>query len=148
MTIKKIILVLLRLFLAGVFIYAGIGKIADPAGFADEIDNYRMLPYILVTLMAAILPWVEVFCGVLLLFGTWVRGTSLLLILMNVVFIIAIGSAMARGLDIECGCFKVGGESKVGFVRLVEDFVFLAAAAVLYYFYTVGEGKGLERPEF
>ncbi|MBN2001623.1 DoxX family membrane protein [candidate division KSB1 bacterium] len=140
MKIKNILLILVRLFLAGVFIYAAAGKIANPAGFANEVDNYRMLPYILVTLMAAILPWVEMICGLMLLLGKWVRGTSVLIIIMNVVFIIAISSAMARGLDIECGCFKIGGEgAKVGFIRLIEDFIFLAGAAILYYFYSVGQ---------
>ena len=128
------IVLALRWFLAAVFIYAGVGKILNPAAFAEDIDNYRMLPYILVTIMAAIMPWLEVLCGLLLIFGKWLKGATLLLIAMNFVFIIAIGSALARGLDISCGCFAVSDDGiKVGYKRLLEDVVFLVAAAIIYY---------------
>ena len=128
------IVLALRWFLAAVFIYAGVGKILNPAAFAEDIDNYRMLPYLLVTIMAAIMPWLEVLCGLLLIFGKWLKGATLLLIAMNFVFIIAIGSALARGLDISCGCFAVSDDGiKVGYKRLLEDVVFLVAAAIIYY---------------
>jgi putative oxidoreductase len=123
----------LRLLLGGLFIYAGIGKIWNPMGFSADIDNYRMLPYLLVTLMASVLPWVEVLCGLLIIFGRWLSGASLILIMLNVVFIIAIASAMARGLDIDCGCFSAAGNaSRVGVQRLLEDALFLAAAVIIF----------------
>ena len=128
------LVLVLRLFLAVVFIYAGVGKILNPAAFAEDIDNYSMLPYLLVTIMAAIMPWVEVLCGLLLIFGKWIKGATLLLIAMNFVFIIAIGSALARGLDISCGCFAMSDDGiKVGYKRLLEDVVFLVAAVIIYY---------------
>jgi len=49
------------------------------------------------------------------------------------VFIVAISSAMIRGLDIDCGCFAVGGGgSQVGLMRLLEDIAFLAASCWLF----------------
>jgi putative oxidoreductase len=126
-------IVVLRLLLGGLFIYAGIGKIWNPAEFAGDIDNYRMLPYVLVTLMAAVLPWIEVICGLLIIFGRWLPGASLILIMLNVVFIIAIASAIVRGLDIDCGCFSAAGKaSQVGFPRLLEDVLFLAASVIIF----------------
>jgi putative oxidoreductase len=122
-----------RLILAAVFIYAAVQKIIDPVTFSKEIDNYQMLPYILVSLMAVILPWLELFCGVLFIMGKGLRGASLILIAMNIVFIIAIGSAMARGLDISCGCFGAGASEKVGFRKIGEDVLFLAGATFVYY---------------
>ena len=114
----------------------------DPNGFAEQIDNYRVLPYILVTLMAAILPWIEVLCGLLLILGKSIRGSSLILVALNVVFLIAISSAMARGLDITCGCFAVTDEgSRVGFTRLGEDILFVTAAGFVYWKAVVG-GEG------
>jgi hypothetical protein len=47
-----------------------------------------------------------------------------------VVFIVAIGQAVARGLDIDCGCFGTTDAAQVGARRIVEDFVFLALAMV------------------
>ncbi len=112
--------------LALVFIYAAAGKILQPAGFVNDIDNYRLLPYLIVSVMAVILPWIELLCGLLLIFGKWLRGASLVLIVLNAVFILAISSALARGLDINCGCFTLlESGSRVGFVRIVEDIVLL-----------------------
>ena len=122
-----------RLILAAVFIYAAVSKIKDPVTFSREIDNYQMLPYILVSLMAVILPWLELFCGLLLVLGKGLRGASLILIAMNIVFIIAISSALARGLDISCGCFGAGASEKVGLLKIAEDILFLVGALFIYY---------------
>ncbi len=131
--IEKIVVLFLRWFLGVVFIYAAVGKIMDPSTFAGQIDNYRILPYIFIGPMAAILPWVELLCGLLLIIGRWLNGASLLTIAMNVVFIIAIASAMIRGLDIECGCFSLQSQgSQVGLRRILEDVIFLVSAALIW----------------
>ncbi|MDZ7370398.1 MAG: DoxX family membrane protein [candidate division KSB1 bacterium] len=126
----KRLLLILRLILGVIFIWAAVGKIFDPAQFAENIDNYRLLPYFLTTLTAAILPWLELICGLLLILGRKVAAASLIIIVLNCIFILAIGSAVARGLDIDCGCFSAG--SKVGWVRLIEDFALLAVAVVIW----------------
>lgn len=126
-------LLVLRILLAVIFIYAAIGKIIGPTAFAADIDNYRLLPYILVTLVALILPWLEVICGLLLIIGRWLSGASLLVMGMNAVFIIAIASAILRGLDISCGCFSLSQDgSRVGLTRLAEDAAFFLAAWFIY----------------
>lgn len=131
---KKILLLVVRIILGVVFISAGIGKVLNPTDFANDIDNYRMLPYVLVTVMAVILPWVEIIVGLLLIFGKFLHGSSFIVIALNLVFIFAISTAMVRGLDIDCGCFSLAsGASKVGIVRLVEDVIFLAMAAVIFW---------------
>jgi putative oxidoreductase len=126
-------ILVVRLILAAIFIFAAIQKIKDPVTFSKEIDNYQMLPYLLVSMMAVILPWLELFCGILLVVGKALRGASLILIVMNVVFIVAISSALARGLDISCGCFGAAASEKVGFRKIGEDILFLAGAVVVYY---------------
>lgn len=132
-TKQNVLVLFLRWIVAIVFIYAGVVKIINPSSFAEAIDNYRILPYFLVTLTAATLPWIELICGLLLIFGKWIRGSSLILILLNLVFLFAIGSALARGLDISCGCFSETGEgAKVGIARLGEDFILLMATAFIY----------------
>ncbi len=130
---KKWIILGIRLILAAVFIYAGIGKILDPAGFTADIENYRLLPYFLSALTAVVLPWIEVICGILLITGKWINGASLIIIILNMVFIIAITSAILRGLDINCGCFSLSKEgSSVSIVRIAEDFLFLGFAIVIF----------------
>ena len=70
---NKYLLLIFRVIVSFVFIYAGIEKISDPAGFSDAINNYRILPLFLVNFFAIMLPWIELFAGVLLLFGISVK---------------------------------------------------------------------------
>jgi uncharacterized membrane protein YphA (DoxX/SURF4 family) len=65
-----------RIILGGIFIYAGVIKILDPAGFARDVSNYRMLPDLLVNPFAVVLPWIEVLAGLSLLLGIWVPAAS------------------------------------------------------------------------
>jgi uncharacterized membrane protein YphA (DoxX/SURF4 family) len=125
--------IILRIALGAVFIYASLDKIANPSGFATAIGYYRMLPYVLIPPMAAVLPWLELACGLALILNRWIAGASLLIVLMNAIFIIAITAALMRGLDITCGCFSTSAAgSRIGLARLVEDTIFLLAAGYLY----------------
>ncbi len=133
------LILLLKWLVAALFIFAGISKILNPANFAHDIDNYRLLPYLLVTLMAVILPWLEVLCGIFLIMGRWQKGASLILLVLTFMFLIAIGSATARGLDITCGCFSTTIEgTKVGYTRLIEDIILLG----LLFFINIKELRG------
>ena len=120
------VVLLLTWLVAAIFIFAGASKILKPDTFAKDIDNYRLLPYLLVTIMAVILPWLEALCGVFLIVGKWKKGAAFTLLVLAFMFLIAIGSAVARGLDITCGCFSNAIEgTKVGFTRLIEDGILL-----------------------
>ncbi|MEM8736944.1 MAG: MauE/DoxX family redox-associated membrane protein [Planctomycetota bacterium] len=101
---------LLRLGLAGVFVYAGVVKLGDPSGFAEEIAGYRLAPGAVGRWTAVYLPWLEVVIGVGVLLPWTVRGAAMIQAGLMVVFIVALSSAWWRGLDITCGCFGGGGE--------------------------------------
>ncbi len=103
-----------RLLLAGVFIYAGFLKGSDPVAFAGQVAAYEILPYAFNYLVAAILPFIELLCGVLLLLNQRVRPALLVLFAMNSVFMLALFSLILRGLDIDCGCFHPAGEEASG----------------------------------
>lgn len=102
---------LCRLLLGGVFLYAGVVKALDPAGFAGEVANYQILSYRLNYLVAVVLPWVEMLAGVLLVINRKVRPATLVLGGLNLVFIVALSSLIVRGLHIDCGCFRPGVHS-------------------------------------
>lgn len=126
-------ILILRWLVAAIFIFAGVGKILNPGQFAMDIDNYRMLPYLLVTVMAVILPWLEVLCGLLLILGKWKKGAALIMLGMSLIFFIAISSAVVRGLDISCGCFAVSREAiKIGITRLIEDIILFSIILLVY----------------
>ena len=59
---------------------------------------------------------------------------SLIIAFLMIVFIIAISSAIFRGLDIECGCY--GSATSADWTRIVEDFFLLAFSVYILFFPT------------
>lgn len=117
---------LFRMFLGVTFLYACYDKILHPELFAEAVANYRLLPTALVGVVAVTLPWVELFCGVFLILGLFVRSSALVASLMFIIFSIGLSSAVLRGIDIDCGCFSVsdGGHS-VNFALILRDLGYL-----------------------
>ncbi|MCY3022172.1 MAG: DoxX family protein [Planctomycetota bacterium] len=131
--LKTAVLVLLRLALGAVLFYAGFLKLRSGYSFAETIANFRLMPAQANQILAVVLPWCEVCAGLLLFFGVWVRAGGLLATLFFATFTAAILSALARGLDIECGCFGTDAATRVGLRALVVDILWLLAAlAVLW----------------
>ena len=124
-----------RLILGSVFIYASIDKIVNPGDFAKIVGNYHVLPFGIENLLAIILPWVEFIAGVCLIVGVMVDGATILVILMNIVFIFAITQALARGISVECGCFSVASDtgSAIGVKTILRDIGYLFLAYIVYY---------------
>lgn len=114
-----------RIFVAAFFIFAALGKIVEPEKFAKEIANYKMLPNWIINPMALIMPWLELFSGVGLLFGAKIKTNSAIIGGMLIIFIIAISSAYARGLNINCGCTAQLGAELVGWGKIFEDLAML-----------------------
>jgi putative oxidoreductase len=121
------------LAVAAVFIYAGIDKIRDPLQFADSIAAFAILPAVLINLLAMGLPPFEIASG-LLLIGPWTRRVgSLAVAIILVVFIIALSSALLRGLTLDCGCFGVGAPSRPRmWMELALDAALLSGALFVY----------------
>jgi putative oxidoreductase len=148
------------LVVAGIFIVAGLAKIfdldhviadlrhfrlgdllidlqsirlADPAGFANDIDNYKILPWTIGVALAFYLPWLEIFCGVALITRRlYLGGLSILSALISI-FIVATIAAKVRGLDITCGCFGHASKSWNFSGHLALDLAILTALLALYF---------------
>ncbi|RMF34112.1 MAG: DoxX family membrane protein [Chlorobiota bacterium] len=114
---------LARAIVGGIFVMYAVDKVAAPADFALNIERYQLVPLALVNLLAIVLPWLELVVGLCLLFGIRLRTNAVLAALMLVVFIGAIGSAMARGLEINCGCSA--RSETVGWGKIAEDAAYL-----------------------
>ena len=115
----------------GVFIYAGGLKALDPVGFANDIDNYKILPWAIGVRLAFYLPWLEIFCGLALVaHRLYLGGLSILTALISV-FIVATVAAKVRGLDITCGCFGHASKNWSFSAHLTLDLGLLAALLVL-----------------
>ena len=98
-----------RLVTGGVWVAAGVLKIADPAENVRAVRAYDLLPESLVPVVGHTLPIVEIVVGLCLVVGLVTRWAAVVSALLLVAFIIGISSAWARGLSIECGCFGGGG---------------------------------------
>jgi putative oxidoreductase len=122
---------MLRVVVGGAFVVAGALKVADPATFALAVANYRLLPPELINLVAILLPWVELSAGLFVLAGVWLREAALVITGLTAVFAVAILSALARGLNLECGCFGTLGGRQVGLVNLLIDSTLFLLAACL-----------------
>jgi len=127
-------------FLVGsVFIFAGLTKIVglqpfhwlDPMEFARDIDNYKMLPWTISVGLALYLPWLEVICGLALIFRRWYSGALAILFTLLLVFIGASIVAKTRGIDVSCGCFGHLSNQLSFAWHLALDFAIVAAVAAL-----------------
>jgi protein-disulfide isomerase len=94
---------------AVVFTVAGFSKITDPQGSVRAVRAYRLLPESMVHSVAYALPSFEIALAVLLLLGIATRFVGIVATTTLAVFVAAIASAAARGLQIDCGCFGGGG---------------------------------------
>src|SRR5207302_9740646 len=92
------------LIVGGIFVYAGVLKMLDPVQFGLDIDNYKSLPWFISVRLAFYLPWLEIFCGLAVIFRFLYRGGLLILTAMILVFIGATIVANVRGLVYSGGC--------------------------------------------
>ena len=134
---SKVVLIA-RIILGVVFIYASIDKIINPVDFSNSIDNYHVTPIQLNNLAALIIPWVELIIGVCLIIGLFLNGATLISIFLLIFFIFIITQALVRGIDLHCGCFDLAqkelsdGNLKLEMIkRIIEDFVFLGLAFLI-----------------
>ena len=130
------VILFLRLAIGGIFLAACLDKIAYPAKFALAVSNYRFLPDVLINLWALILPWVELVVAVLLIAGIWVEASALISGLLCFSFFIALSAALARGLDIGCGCFTLSEtQSRISTLNLFRDAVLFAGSLWILFGY-------------
>jgi len=121
-----------RLFLGGLFLYAGVLKSQDLQAFAGTVAGYRLFPLSVDYLVAATLPWVEMLAGALLLANRHVRPAALVCTALTVVFVAALSGAAVRGLDIDCGCFGASAPGDL-LPALLRDLAILAGAHMVFH---------------
>src|SRR6266478_8496475 len=117
---------------AGIFIYAGVIKVLDPVQFANDIDNYKILPWPISVGLAFYLPWLEIFCGFALIVRLFYRGALSILTALILVFTLATIAAKIRGLDITCGCFGHASQNWSFPAHLATNLAILTSLVVLW----------------
>jgi uncharacterized membrane protein YphA (DoxX/SURF4 family) len=130
-----LVLIIIRVALGCIFIYASWHKIVRPAEFAQAIANYQILPKVLINPAALLLPWVELVCGLGLISGFMVRGSTLIMGLLLIIFMAAMVASLIRGLDIHCGCFSSRNDATSNFYReILIDLSLIAMAVISFLF--------------
>ena len=131
--VKSFVWRILDFIIAALFIYAGVLKALDPVQLAHDIDHYKILPWAVGAGLAFYLPWLEIFCGLALIFRLFYRGALSILTALVVVFLVATIAAKVRGLDITCGCFGHASQNWSFPMHLALDLAILVALAALCY---------------
>ena len=103
---------LLRWLLVILFVWAAVSKLANLQGFLCQAGGF--LPAALASkwawwLVAAItLPWLELFCGLMLLTGFWFQTGLRWVVVLSAIFVVCTAQAWMRGLHISCRMLEPG----------------------------------------
>jgi len=123
---------LIRAIVSGLFIVAGLLKLRDAELTLISVYQYQLMSWESAGVLAATLPWIEIAGGI----GIWLPklrlGGATLCLGLTVLFIAALGSAVARGLDVSCGCFGTSDLHVTAMKRLGEDMVLLVLCGGLW----------------
>lgn len=118
-----------RFYMAYIWIKAGWHKMGAHVGTAQSIKGYDIFSESWSTWLASVIGPLEIAGGVLLLLGIFLRQASKVGTVVLLLFIIGIGQAWARGLDIDCGCFAPADPESLGMDYLktiLRDVLFIA----------------------
>jgi uncharacterized membrane protein YphA (DoxX/SURF4 family) len=142
-TLARTLLLLGRLALAAIFLFAAYAKLKPQAAvpwsgasvktslslFAMQVDSYQLLPAQLVSPVAHLLPPFELFLGLWLLSGVFLPYSALVTTLLIAAFFATQVRTYRAGLEINCGCFGPG--ERLGPKTLLHDGAFLALALAI-----------------
>lgn len=130
----KYITFIARTILGGTFIYAGIDKIAFPHDFARVVMNYDILPPQFAIYLSFLLPWIELFLGLFLLIGLYIRESALLLSSFLLIFMGAMIIKAINGGINNCGCFSLSSTKHPDIVLLIIRDVLLLVCGLFLIF--------------
>ena len=123
-----------RCLVGSVFVFAGCSKLLLPhAEVVALMQQYTVLPRLLLPYLATALPWVEVVSGTALIIGWYTTPAVLLVGLQLVGFSLLMIVVLAAGIPIEdCGCFGTIGLPETPLQVLIRDLIMLALLGLVW----------------
>lgn len=115
----------LAVFLAGVFVVAAAAKVRTPTATAT---TFRRLGVPAADVTARAVPLVELVVATVLLAAPRAGAVGALVLL--VAFTAVLARAVARGVDVSCGCFGAASSAPITDVTLLRNALLVAAAVV------------------
>lgn len=126
-----------RLIISLIFLIAAVPKLFDVHGFAAVIDAYGILPDIFLLPTAVVLPVLEIFLAIGLLFNRLKSKIGVALVLLF--FIVLLSYSIWQGLDIDCGCFGPEDPEFKAFrglrVALIRDIIMLVPLVYSFWYH-------------
>ena len=105
-TENQYVVLIFRFIMAAFFLTSAYGKLLDIEQYSvDAVYNFGILPMFLARPFGLAMPFIELLCGLGLLFGVLTRLAALGIGLMSLSFFIAKSVVLAQGRSIDCGCF-------------------------------------------
>jgi uncharacterized membrane protein YphA (DoxX/SURF4 family) len=147
---RRAVILIGRLVLGGIFVYAGISKIFFPnthlwpmfvlkfsistnlATFAQQVESYKLLSSQGVDFVAHTLPFAEIALGLLLLIGWGLRIWASLVTLLLLGFLTVVTRAYLLHMNINCGCFAT--PEPLTIKTVIRDSLFVALAVLMTVF--------------
>jgi putative oxidoreductase len=103
---NRFVVLSLRLILSLFFLVSAYGKLVDIERYSvDAVYNFGILPMFLARPFGLVMPFIELLCGLGLLFGVLTRLSALGIGLMSLSFFVAKAIVLSQGRSIDCGCF-------------------------------------------
>jgi uncharacterized membrane protein YphA (DoxX/SURF4 family) len=125
---------LVRIILAGIFLWSGIAKLMDPKSFAVIIEAYGLIPESWVMPVAVFMPALEVIAALGLIAD--IEGSLATVSGLLVLFMAILGYGIWMGLDLDCGCFGPNDPEAKAYhglrPALYRDIVMMAGVLYLY----------------
>ena len=127
-----------RIITGGIFLVSGLAKISDPVRFLLTLREFRLFPEVIVPFASVYLPWLEFVLGLSLVLGVMYRTSALMLAGLNALFIIAIGSVILRGIEVDCGCFGLVADilklpDMADWKAVVRNVIFVGMSLVVFF---------------
>ncbi len=153
---RRALMLIARLLLGGIFIYAGYSKILLPnkmyaplamlkfsvlsnlSNFGFQVASYKMLSPAGVDFVSHVLPFAEVALGLLLLIGWRLRLWAAIASLFLLMFLTVVTRAYVLHMDINCGCFAT---PEPGSLKKIFEDSAMAALAILMTLFAFQESR-------
>lgn len=114
-----------RFYMAYVWIAGGVAKIGETMTVSQNIQAYEIFTPQFSFLLAQLIGPLELAGGLLLVLGIYLRKSSVLGLIVLVLFILGLTWAWTQGLTISCGCFGDADETNIP-LTIGRDFLFVA----------------------
>ena len=130
---NRYVVLICRFLLAGVFLLSSFGKLVDIERYSvDAVYNFGIMPVAWARPFGLVMPFIELLCGLGLLFGVLTRLSALGAGLMSIAFFVAKAYVLSQGRSIDCGCFGAIAETMAS-VTIFMDIPMLVFALIILF---------------